>query len=134
MCLRHLAWPLCASLIKQIHMQKNETIQIKQYVIKYLLVIVGLAILRLLLHEFVPNLFSETIVGDGYTQTKTTFFGIYQINIFNMIAGVIMSLDLFKMGRNWIIIPILTIISMTAGLFFFSILILDNLINRHEQV
>lgn len=77
-------------------MQKNETIQIKQYVTKYLLVVVGLAILRVLLHEFVPDLFSETIVGDGYTQTKTTFFGIYQINIFNMIAGVIMSLDLFK--------------------------------------
>ncbi len=115
-------------------MQKNETIELKQYLIKYLLIVVGLAILRVLLHEFVPELFIETTISEGSRQTKPTFFGIYQSNFFNVIVGVLISLDLFKTGRNWILIPILTTISLTAGMFFFSILILDNLINKYEQV
>ncbi len=107
---------------------------IKRFITKYLLIVIGLAILRVLVSELVPDLFTKTIVGDGFTQTKTTFFSIYQTNIFNIILGIIMSVDLYRIGRNWILIPILTVISATAGLFFFSILILYNLINKYEQI
>lgn len=115
-------------------MQKKETMELKQYLIKYLLIVVGLAILRALLNEFVPELFIETTINEDSSRTKTTFLGIYQSNFFNVIVGVLVSLDLFKMGRNWILIPILTTISLTAGMFFFSILVLDNLISKYEQV
>jgi hypothetical protein len=107
---------------------------IKRFITKYLLIAIGLAILRVLMSELVPDLFTNTIVGDGFTHTKTTFFSIYQTNIFNIIFGIIMSIDLYRIGQNWIIIPILTVISATAGLFFFSILILYNLINKYEQI
>ena len=115
-------------------MRKKETMDIKRFITKYLLIVIGLAILRVLLHELVPDLFTKTIVGDGFTQSQTTFFSMYQTNIFNIILGVIMSIDLYRNGLNWIIIPILTVISATAGLFFFSILILKNLINKYEQI
>ena len=115
-------------------MQKNETMDIKRFITKYLLIILGLAILRVLLSEFVPDLLTRTIVRDGLTQIETSFYAIYQTNIFNIILGIIMSIDLYKIGRNRIIIPILTIISATTGLFFFSILILHNLINKYEQI
>jgi hypothetical protein len=108
--------------------------EIKRFITKYLLIVIGLAILRVLLNEIVPDLFTQTIIGDGFTQTKTTLFGMYQTNFFNMILGLIMALDLHKIGRNWIVIPVLTVISATAGLFFFSILILNNLVNKYEQI
>jgi len=108
--------------------------QIKQLIIKYLLIIVGLAIFRGLLSEFVPSLFTNTIVGEGFTQSSPTFFNMYQLNFFNIIIGLIMSFDLYKTGQNWIVIPILTIISLTAGLFLFSILIINNLIIRHGRI
>ncbi len=115
-------------------MDKQESKQIKQFIIKYLLIVIGLAILRVLLNELIPDLFTNTIEGDGFTQSKTTFFGLYQTNFFNLILGLIMAIDLNKLGRNWIVIPFLTVISTIAGLFFFSILILKNLINKYEQV
>lgn len=111
-----------------------KTKQIKHFIIKYLLIVVGLTILRVLLSEFAPSLFTNTIEGDGFTQTSPTFFSIYQLNFFNIIIGLIMSFDLYKIGRNLIVLPILTIISLTAGLFLFSILILNNLIIRHGRI
>jgi len=108
--------------------------EIRRFIIKYLLIVIGLAILRVLLIEVIPDLFTKTIIGDGFTQTKTTFFGIYQNNFFNIILGMAMTIDSYKTGRNWIVIPILTVISATAGLFFFSILILYNLINKYEKI
>jgi len=115
-------------------MNEQQNIQIKQYIIKYLLIVIGLAVLRVLLSELIPELFTKTIEGDGFTQSKTTFFGIYQLNFFNLILGLIMAVDLKKLGTNWILIPVLTVISTIAGLFFFSILILNNLMNRYEQI
>lgn len=115
-------------------MEEMKTKQLKQFIIKYLLLVIGLTILRGLLSEFVPSLFTNTIVGDGFTQTTTTLFSIYQNNFFNIIIGLIMSFDLYKIGLNRIVIPILTIISLTAGLFLFSILILNNLIIKHGKI
>ncbi len=108
--------------------------EIKRFITKYLLIVIGLAILRVLINEILPDLFTQTIIGDEFTQTKTTLFGMYQTNFFNLILGLIIALDLHKIGRNWVVIPILTVISATAGLFFFSILILNNLINKYEQI
>jgi hypothetical protein len=115
-------------------MRKIDTLKIKQLIIKYLLLVVGLSVLRVIFQEIVPDFFTKTIIGDGFKQTNDTFFGIYQKNFFNLILGVIMAIDLYKIGRNWIIIPILTIISVTAGLFFFSVLILYNLIKQYGHL
>lgn len=108
--------------------------QIKQYIVKYLLIVVGLATIRLLLHFLVPDLFTKTIEGDGFTQTKITFFSLYQLNFFNLIISGIMAIDLRKNGQNWIVVPILTTISLTSGLFLFSILTLHNLLYRNEKI
>ena len=116
------------------HMNEQKTIQIKSYIIKYLLIVIGLAVIRVLLSELKPELFTKTIEGDGFTQSKTTFFAIYQLNFFNIILALIMAVDLKKHGTNWILIPVLTVISTIAGVFFFSILILTNFMNRYEQI
>ena len=108
--------------------------EIKKYIVKYLLIVIGLGILNILVNYFMPELFIETIVGDGFTQSRTTFIGLYQSNILNLILAIIMLFDLNKIRSNMIIIPVLTVISMTAGLFFFSILVLDKLIKNHESI
>ena len=110
---------------------KNE---IKRYVIKYLLIAVGLTLLRLLLRELLPDLFLNTIVGDGFTSIFPTFFGIFQREFFNIILGVVMAFDLYKMEQNWIIIPFLTILIPELGFFFFALLVFRNLIYKHEQI
>ncbi len=107
---------------------------LKKYIIKYLIVVLSIWLLRILINLIFPELFSTTIIGDGYTQTKTTLFNMYQSNVFNIILALILSFDLRKIKSNYIIIPILTIISMVVGLFFFSIIILDNLIKKENEI
>ncbi len=108
--------------------------ELKRLIKKYLILIIGLIVLRFLLNAIVPELFTKTTIGDGFTQSETTFFGLYQNNFFNIIIGLIMAVDLKKMRQNWIIIPITTMLSLTCGLFFFSMIILDTLIKEYEKV
>jgi hypothetical protein len=78
-------------------------------------------------------LFTETKTGEGYTETRTTLFGIYQSNIFNIILALVLLFDLRKIKVNYIVIPLLTTISMIPGLFFFSIIILKDLIKKQNE-
>jgi len=107
---------------------------LKKYIIKYLIIILSIWLLRILTILIFPELYSTTIIGEGYTQTKTTLFSMYQSNIFNIILAILLSFDLKKIKSNYIIIPILTVISMIVGLFFFSIIILDNLIQKKDEI
>ncbi len=106
----------------------------KRYIIKYLIIVIIIGLVRLLLHIFLPELFTETIEGDGFTQTSTTFIGIYQTNLSNVLLGIFILIDLYRIKTNWIIIPLLTIISGTAGLFFFGLIILLTLMTKNEEV
>ena len=108
--------------------------EIKRLISKYLFIILGLLVLRVVFEELFPDLFVKTIIGDGFTQKKSTFFGIFQVNFFNIILGLIMAFDLKKIKQNLIVIPILTVVSATVGIFFFSILILNNQIENYERI
>ncbi|MCA1751475.1 MAG: hypothetical protein ABR572_12760 [Cryomorphaceae bacterium] len=106
---------------------------IKRLIVKYLAIIIGLVLMRILLSEWMPELFTETIEGEGYITRKNTFFNVYQQNFSNIIIGIVMTFDLKGSGRNRVLIPLLTVISLTAGLFFFAILMLDKIIHGHER-
>lgn len=112
----------------------HKTMNIKKLITKYLLIVIALAIIKGLLIVNVPDLYSKTIAGEGFIQIKHTFFSIYQTNIFNLILGAFMSFDLYKTGRFYILIPVLTVLSATTGLIFFSIVLLHHLIHKHEQI
>lgn len=109
-------------------------INLKRQIIKYLIIVISIGLIRLLLNFFIPELFTETIIGEGFTQTKTTFFGLYQANIFNILLAIILMLDLKKLESNFIVIPTLTVISATAGLFFFALIIFHNLTKKHNEI
>ncbi len=107
---------------------------IQKYIRKYLLIIIGIGLLRVLVNYFVPDLFTvTTAIGDVIVNTKSTLIGIYQHNIFNVITSVFISIDLYKLKENLFLIPILTIISLPIGLFFFAVIILNRLIANYEQ-
>jgi hypothetical protein len=108
--------------------------EFKKYIVKYLIVILLIFVLRIIIGLIFPELFKETIIGDGFTQTKTTIFSMYQSNAFHFLLAFIMFLDLRKMRKNSFIIPILTIINVTAGLFMFAVLILLDLMSKHDEI
>ncbi len=106
----------------------------ERYILKYFLIVVGVIILRMLLQEAFPGWFMTTVGGEGSTHTMTSFFGLYQKNFFNLVPAAVMAADLQNTGKNRVIIPLLTMISLTAGLFFFSVLIFENLADDHEKI
>ncbi|MBI9058097.1 MAG: hypothetical protein JEZ01_10045 [Labilibaculum sp.] len=108
--------------------------QIKPHIVKYLLLIIGIYIARFLLQVFAPDLFTTTIIGDGFTQTRSSFFGLYQIFFFNILIAVAVYYDLKKMGRNNLVIPILCTLSFVMGLTFFFLSLLQHLISKHERI
>lgn len=107
--------------------------QIKHDIIKYLLIVIGIAVIRILLNEFFPEIYNETISTEGTIQTKTTFWGIYNSFLMNILLAIPLSLDLNRINRRWFLISVFTVISSTVGLFFFSILILDHKMEKNEQ-
>jgi hypothetical protein len=105
--------------------------EINYYIKKYFFIIIGLWILKVLVNnvlpEFFPGLFFRTIVGEGYTQETPTLFGTYNYYIYSLILSFFVLIDLNRLRLNKIYIPILTLLSMYTGLFFFSLMLLDKL-------
>jgi hypothetical protein len=106
--------------------------QIKHYIIKYLLIVTGIAILRVLLYEFFPEIFNEIINTEESIHSKTTFWGIYNSFLMNILLVIPLSFDLNRINRKWFLISVFTVISSTVGLFFFSLLILDHKLKKNE--
>jgi hypothetical protein len=125
---------LCASLNKSNDKVKNNMIELKRLIKKYLLIVVAINLLRAFMKANVPLLFTKAVAVGEFTGTGPTFFSLYQGEFFNIILGIFISVDLYRIGKNWIIIPILTMFSAEIGIFFFAILILHNLINNHEKI
>lgn len=93
-------------------------------IIKYVIIVIGLFILRVLLSAFYPDLITETIVTESYTSSKTSLFGLYITNVFNIVLAVFILFDLRKYGIRNLIIPLLTILSSYLGLFLTALLII----------
>ena len=93
--------------------------EIKKHAAKYLLIIIGLKLLNVVLTFLIPELYENQIFGEGFTQTKATWFSIYQRNVGGFIIAMFMALDLREIKCDFVIIPILCVISPHAGLLFF---------------
>lgn len=104
--------------------------KLKDYIRRYFIIVMILIVIKFLLKEILPDLYVKTIEGDGFTQTKTNFFGMYHHFLYNLILAIFIFIDLGRLKSNRIFIPILTFASMIPGLFFFSVILYTKLIDK----
>ena len=112
---------------------RDDTI-IRQYILKYLVVVCVIAILKVLLHEIFPEMYTIESTGQGWSKSEATFFRLYEANFFNVIIAVFMAVDLNRINKNQLIVPFLTIVSASVGFFFFSIVIVNNVFKNDTKI
>lgn len=101
--------------------------EINYYIKKYLLIVIILWVIKKLVRIYFPGLFFSTIVAEGYTKNTANLLNTYYFYVYSFILSLFVLFDLNNLKLNKIYIPILTFLSTYAGLFFFSLMLLNKL-------
>lgn len=98
-----------------------------KYLIKYAIIYFSLIITKVLLRNLAPNLYMNS--NPSGSITYTSFLGLYEHLFFNAIIALFIYFDLRPFSKTAFYIPVLTILSMEAGLLLFSFAIFNNVLN-----
>lgn len=105
---------------------------INKYIIKYLLIVIVLELLRIVIKFNLTELVYILTGDDGNSSSRFSMYVYYDYYIRNFFLAIVVFFDLKKLNLNKVFIPLLTITSMFAGLFFFAFLVVNKLIDSEN--